>query len=710
MVMNDRPSKRAKRITADLHDFLTFPAAVADYGDGSFRCNVRRFLTRQAREAFTPSLFPCLVSWQILFRIGDAIIDAVDSPPPVVALDVVEEDVTRSRSVHCDQCRVVGWSNHPVCSKRYHFIIRAVTDPYDAYQKCCSRCGNLLHLLDSRCKSCGLEITADDLEDWLYLQFEDTTHLLHGVVHSNGYGHLLRVNGREGGSRILSGCDIMSFWDRLCNLLAVRKVSVMDVSKKYGLEYRLLHATIKGHSWYGDWGYEFGSGSYALTRDAYKKAVDTVSNAPLSFYLSQGRKPRSQLQEVIAFYQSLSDTQLVTLKDLFCFLLRLIHEGRKSILPKTHSKASPAGTSNVLCVWTRNEVERVQKAMIKVLLAAAVDSSWVSRRALKGALCKAASLELLDYCLKHLGGKLAGNGMVVHARCNPTSNVVEFRVEPENSMLHGTAVNTNRPSEEHIIRDLKILYDCVLYPDTMVSYRPPAARQLIVDSAVKLLDCKQFVKDYKPDRNAVSNPFVIQFWCHMELAEHPKEEPAPPPELIVLSPSATVADLKLEATKAFQEVYPVFKRFEAEDLLDYGRVDDSMTLKVLIGSSGSVRVRGRCPGVQALNCFRMERGTENWTVDCMCGAKDDDGERMLACDTCGVWLHTRCAGVDRFDVIPAKFVCARCLNAHHEASNSVTPIGEEAGRVACKTNYCRNESASKGSGLGNRLALTFDIR
>lgn len=64
--------------------------------------------------------------------------------------------------------------------------------------------------------------TTDDIEDWVCHQLEDTTHLLHGVIHSNGYGHLLRVNGREGGSRVLSGCHIMDFWDRLCKTLAVR--------------------------------------------------------------------------------------------------------------------------------------------------------------------------------------------------------------------------------------------------------------------------------------------------------------------------------------------------------------------------------------------------------------------------------------------------------------------------------------------------------
>ncbi|WVY95761.1 hypothetical protein V8G54_027912 [Vigna mungo] len=72
------------------------------------------------------------------------------------------------------------------------------------------------------CKSCNHVTTTDDVEDWVYHQLENTTHLLHGVVHGNGYGHLLRVNGREGGSRFLSGCHIMDFWDRLCNTLGVR--------------------------------------------------------------------------------------------------------------------------------------------------------------------------------------------------------------------------------------------------------------------------------------------------------------------------------------------------------------------------------------------------------------------------------------------------------------------------------------------------------
>jgi hypothetical protein len=74
----------------------------------------------------------------------------------------------------------------------------------------------------SRCLLCNFDMEGEELEECGYLHLDDSSHLLHAVVHANGYGHLLRVNGREGGSRLLTGRDIMSFWDRLCNVLHVR--------------------------------------------------------------------------------------------------------------------------------------------------------------------------------------------------------------------------------------------------------------------------------------------------------------------------------------------------------------------------------------------------------------------------------------------------------------------------------------------------------
>ncbi|KAL5538969.1 hypothetical protein UlMin_043307 [Ulmus minor] len=676
-VNHDRkPKKRrlSRSLEEHLPDFFGFPPP----SDGAqpFRKCIKEFLGRHARLTLPPSLFPTLMAWRIALRLDLS----------TVSVDVVEEDVTTSRRpVYCDHCRVVGWSGHPVCRKRYHFIIRADKG-------------------ESKMSSdADAEAEADD-EATIYQSnscLDDNKHLLHAVVHSNGFGHLLTLNGREGGSPSLAGLHIMDFWDRLSESLSVRKVSVMDVSKKYGLEYRLLHAVSKGHSWYGDWGYHFGAGCYALTQDAYRKAVDTLSAFPLSPFLFHSRQPPTRLHAVISFYQSLSNTEFATFKDLFSCLLSLLRRMRSSDHP--HSLAS-----NILCAWTRNDVECLQQAMIKLLLASA---AWVSRRALEGAMCKAASSELLDYSLKHLGGKASVNGFV-RSRFNPSSTVVEYRLEPWTSMNSISDMDLNYPSKEQVICDLKFLYESLLHPNTMTIYKHQRMRDQVIDSATKLLDCKQFMKFYKPEKMTVEIPRAIQLWCHVQLADQPKGEPVIPPELVVLPHNATVADLKSAATQAFQEVYVMFKRFQAEKLVEYGSIADSFTLKFLVGSGGSILIEGKCQAKYGLTRFRLERGVETWTVDCTCGAKDDDGERMLACDTCSVWQHTRCLGIDSSNAIPSKFVCMRCTNSYQKTDYNSAKQSNSASLSS--TSYCRGKAKAAatdacGLRLTSNLTVAFDV-
>lgn len=555
-----------------------------------------------------------------------------------------------------------------MCGKRYHFIIKADGNSIGGYHKPCMCCGDVLHLSESKCKSCNLETSTDAVEDWVYSQLENTSHLLHGVIHSNGFGHLLRVNGREGGSPFLSGSLLMSFWDRLCLLLSARKVSVMDVSKKYGLEYRLLHAITRGHPWYGLWGYEFGAGSFALTLDSYQTAVHTLSSLPLSLFLSHRHNPPSSpLLHLISHYQSLSDSELVTVRDLFCLLLSLLHDARKNS-SMADDGASPfnyhSGTSGLSCSWTRIEIERVQEAMLRVLRAVS-GVNWVSSRALKGAVYKVAPPELLDYCLKELGGKTTLDGIIVNARLNPHTGAFEYRLElgRRNTDCSESTISSAR-AEESLLQDLKCLYECMLHPRTMIDYIPQPTRDVAISSAEKLLDCKQFVKDYDAKKRSKNDRSLACLSCQVELIDEIEEiSTIPPPELVILSANATISDLKLEVSKAFQDVYLMFKRFDADELLDHGGVDESTQVKSLFGSTGFVRLRGRCHVKHGLSRFRMERGVERWTVDCGCGAKDDDGERMLACDVCSVWQHTRCSGISDPELVPARFVCGKCRSA-----------------------------------------------
>ncbi|KAG6500430.1 hypothetical protein ZIOFF_040275 [Zingiber officinale] len=222
MVVNDRLQKRAKRrVAAAPFDLLTFPDDDGAVGlDGPFRENVRLFLSLHDRPLAPPPILassstpsadgPHLLTWRVPFCVGS--VDGKEgTPAPDVELYVLEEEVLRSKSIYCDQRRVVG--------KRCHFIIRNDNDSLSSAGVACIRCGTLLSFSNSRCFSCHCEISYGSYDGWANSLFKDDTHLLHGIVHANGYGHLLRDGKRYG--------YIQETWDGLPP----------------------LHAVIAGHPW-----------------------------------------------------------------------------------------------------------------------------------------------------------------------------------------------------------------------------------------------------------------------------------------------------------------------------------------------------------------------------------------------------------------------------------------------------------------------------
>ncbi|XP_028553302.1 uncharacterized protein LOC110092314 isoform X1 [Dendrobium catenatum] len=62
-------------------------------------------------------------------------------------------------------------------------------------------------------------------------------------------------------------------------------------------------------------------------------------------------------------------------------------------------------------------------------------------------------------------------------------------------------------------------------------------------------------------------------------------------------------------------------------------------------------------------------GDGQWTVDCSCGVNFDDGEEMVSCDECGIWVHTRCSHYVRGE---ASFACHNCKAATKRSRTIVT--------------------------------------
>lgn len=92
-----------------------------------------------------------------------------------------------------------GWVENLICNKKYHFLLPSK---------------------EFNAKEVSLNYGDDDRHH--------PTRSMHGVFHSNGYGHLLCINGIALGSE-LPGFQIMDFWDRLCDGLRARFVIYLGI-------------------------------------------------------------------------------------------------------------------------------------------------------------------------------------------------------------------------------------------------------------------------------------------------------------------------------------------------------------------------------------------------------------------------------------------------------------------------------------------------
>ncbi|XP_039046657.1 uncharacterized protein LOC120186894 [Hibiscus syriacus] len=82
-------------------------------------------------------------------------------------------------------------------------------------------------------------------------------------------------------------------------------------------------------------------------------------------------------------------------------------------------------------------------------------------------------------------------------------------------------------------------------------------------------------------------------------------------------------------------------------------------------------------------------GDGSWTVDCICGVNFDDGEEMVKCDECGVWVHTRCSRYTKGEEL---FACDKCKNKSNRNYSEETEVAQLLVELPTKT--VRIESSS----------------
>ncbi|CAI6005029.1 unnamed protein product [Closterium sp. NIES-65] len=241
----------------------------------------------------------------------------------LLPLLLVAEATEGSANPHCDYCRSSGWCHHPIAAHKYHFIIPAKnphSHPRAESQVLATTASSM-----SPCGTRSTTSTSNHHPSSHHNQHHHTsitaaacrsqslaapTHLLHGVIHTNGFGHLVTLNGRAAGSHVLSGRQLMQLWDNICTMLRAREVSVEDLSHKlsFSSDYRLLHTLAFSHSWFARWGYSFAHGAFGITQHRYSQAVARVAGTRLLPLLQQLRGINtgiaSRVAAVVAKYQS----------------------------------------------------------------------------------------------------------------------------------------------------------------------------------------------------------------------------------------------------------------------------------------------------------------------------------------------------------------------------------------------------------------------
>ncbi|KAJ4953521.1 hypothetical protein NE237_030353 [Protea cynaroides] len=231
-----------------------------------FRKNIRKFLDIWGEEQ--NDLVDGMQTWltQLSYK-GE-----------IVPFYTIEESPIYSDNPLCYHCRSAGWRYHYISIHRYHLIITI------------------------------------DVEWNKPLKRLDGHHVLHGLIHSNGFGHLLSINGHEGGFNLLCGSDVMELWDRLCTRLQTR---LNDSSKKKSMDLRLLYE----QTWFGKWNYKVQfRGNFGVKEAEYRSSLENLGSLKLSEIFKNGTENgeygSEAIDNLVKFYTQFSETKLVTVRDL----------------------------------------------------------------------------------------------------------------------------------------------------------------------------------------------------------------------------------------------------------------------------------------------------------------------------------------------------------------------------------------------------------
>ena len=461
-----------------------------------------------------------------------------------------------------------------------------------------------------------------------------------------------------------------------------------DSSRKRCMDLRLLHGVAYGHPWFGRWGYKFCLGSFGVKETNYKRAIEILGSLELDQIIHDfGCTDKcTEIRSIFQYYRDLSETQLITLKDILRIMLTLKSRAPSPKVLNTASSSLKLSSRRSLQIRPslKDKATKVRKFSSFI---ANMDSRWPARRleyaaevivnALKekretecthdgmtrqevrdAARMHIGDTGLLDYVLKSMNNVIVGNH-VVRRSVNPATRILEYTLRELGKLGKGTP---DSDMELETIPKLSIVPGADVYSDVVYLYRNVLLNypdsELVELATRAVLDSKHLVKEWP---FSDEDDQLLRFVCHVMPSSSERENftrEFPPGEFIVVPPYATVGELKETVERTLKDTYCIMEQMMVTEIEGMDGIADEEVLFGMIESGSEIWMRGT--GMCMENEFKYEGGAENWKVNCECGAVDDDGERMIACDICEVWQHTACSGIDDSETVPPLFVCPKC--------------------------------------------------
>jgi hypothetical protein len=462
-------------------------------------------------------------------------------------------------------------------------------------------------------------------------------------------------------------------------------MSVVDLTRKHAVDLRLLLGVAHGKTWFSRWGYCLAKGCFNVSASTYAAALEALAALPVDYLRSR------HVRRVVIIYRRLSNNPLTTVGEF----LRCLLEWKHCETPLSSSPANTCPWLPVLltkscnvkrmrepcqrfedvvdllkCRWSKKRLLSAAEVVVDKLLEHA-DGTKMTRQAVRDAARgDIGDTGLLDFVIKSLNNTIVGN-CIVRRVPDPENRLLHFSLEeydepgqePGEVEAERTPV-VRWPSPAEVERDLRALYRAMV--------------EACSDEAQAVLDCKHWVKwwglrDESDDQLRFLVEWQPQPWEATELTWS-----MPPGDIVVVPLHASIGELLVEAEHALRDTYCFFEEFQAEAL--DGISGEKWDPVMLGGAESGDKIVVHGHGANMETRLRCQGGVDAWMVRCVCGAQDDDGERMVACDVCDVWHHTRCVGIADSEPVPPLFLCMICGGALMAAG----PIANEALTVPVK--------------------------